>query len=73
MLLATDHHFLQVIEVSYEKVNVIFMRIISDARHKDVWLMSSGVIDARLFHGWSMKGIGVFDINRDIEEDLINK
>lgn len=49
------------------------MRIISDARHEDLWLMRFGVIDARLFHGWSMKGIGVFDINRDIEEDLINK
>jgi len=49
------------------------MRIISDARHEDLWLMRFGVIDARLFHGWIMKGIGVFDINRDIEEDLINK
>lgn len=73
VLLATEHHFMQVIEGSYEKVNETFMRIVKDQRHKDILIVSFGVIDARIFHGWGMKGIGVFDINRDIEADLMRK
>ena len=73
VLLATDQNFLQVIEGSYESVNETFMRIVKDERHKNIWLVGFGVIDARIFHGWGMKGIGVFDINRDIETDLIRK
>jgi len=72
-LLATDSHFLQVIEGPYESVNRTFMRIVRDPRHTDIWLIGFSVIDARLFEDWGMKGIGIFDLNRETEAMLMRK
>jgi hypothetical protein len=72
-LLATDTHFLQVFEGRFEDVNSTFMRIVRDPRHTDIKLVSFSVVDARLFSGWGMRGIGVFDFNKDIEQQLIGK
>ena len=72
-LLATDTHFLQVFEGRFEDVNTTFMRIVRDTRHTDIKLVSFSVVDARLFSGWGMRGIGVFDFNKDIERQLIGK
>jgi hypothetical protein len=73
VLLATDTHFLQVLEGRFEDVNDTFMRIVQDSRHTDLRLISYGVIDARLFPGWGMKGIGVFDLNKSLEARLLDK
>jgi len=72
-LLATDTCFLQVFEGRFEDVNSTFMRIVRDPRHEDIKLIGFSVVDARLFSGWGMRGIGVFDFNKDIERQLIAK
>jgi len=73
LLLSTSTHFLQIIEGKYEDVNDIFMRIAKDDRHCEIKLIGFEVIDARLFSGWGMRGIGIFDFNVDIEKMLMKK
>lgn len=72
-LLASNSHFLQIIEGTYESVNDTFMRIIKDERHQDIKLIAFNPIDARLLNSWNMRGIGVFDFNVELEQELIAK
>ncbi|EAR62450.1 BLUF domain-containing protein [Neptuniibacter caesariensis] len=65
LLLATPNHFLQVIEGKYEEVNKLFMKIAHDPRHGQIQLISFDLIDSRLFAGWGMKGLGLFDFNNE--------
>ncbi len=73
VLLASSRHFMQVIEGPFEKVNDTFMRIARDPRHSAIKLVSFGTIDARMFSDWSMRGIGIFDLNKELEARLIDK
>lgn len=73
VLLATQTHYLQVIEGTFEEVNRVFQRIVKDERHFDFTLIAFSVIDARLFGGWGMRGIGVFDLNSKLELALKKK
>ncbi len=73
LLLSTNTHFLQIIEGKYEDVNDIFMKIAKDERHNQIKLICFEVIDARLFSGWGMRGIGIFNFNKDIEKMLMDK
>ena len=70
VLLASRTHFLQALEGPFEGVNGIFRRIARDERHSELSIISFSVIDARLFGGWGMRGIGAFDFNTKIEEEL---
>ena len=38
-----------------------------------IQLVSFGIIDARIFTDWAMRGIGIFDLNKDLEDRLIEK
>ena len=73
VLLASRNHYLQVLEGNFESINQIFRRIVKDDRHCDLSLISFSVVDARLFAGWGMRGIGAFDFNKEIEEELVRK
>jgi len=73
VLLATKTHFLQVLEGRFEDINELFVRIVRDLRHSDIRLISFSTIDAKLFSSWGMRGIGVFDFNKDLEEQLKKK
>ena len=73
VLLCSRTHFLQALEGNFESVNQVFRRIVKDDRHCDLSLISFSVVDARLFVGWGMRGIGTFDFNKKIEEELIKK
>lgn len=73
VLLATEYHFLQVIEGKYEAVNSLFMKLVTDPRHFNIQLISFDLIDSRLFAGWGMKGLGLFDFNTDEAEMLKRK
>lgn len=73
VLLATQNHFLQILEGTYEGVNTVFRRIARDERHTELSLVDFSVIDAQLFDGWGMRGIGVFDMNRELERELKQK
>lgn len=73
ILLASSSHFLQVIEGNFEDVNAVYRRICQDDRHDELTLIDFSVVDSRLFDGWGMKGIGVFDMNEQLEKQLIQK
>ena len=73
ILLASRSHFLQVLEGNFEDVNSVFRRIVRDTRHEELSIIAFTVVDARLFGGWGMRGIGAFDFNRDIELELKRK
>jgi hypothetical protein len=73
ILLATGKHYLQILEGRYEEVNRTFMDIVQDERHDDIRLIAFNIIEARLFESWGMKGIGIFDLNREEESTLKEK
>jgi hypothetical protein len=73
VLIASRTHFLQVLEGNFESVNSVFRRISVDKRHSELSLVSFSVVDARLFGGWGMRGIGAFDFNKRIEDGLKRK
>lgn len=73
VLLATSTHFLQVLEGSFEEVNELFMHIVRDPRHDQVQLIAFDCVESRLFGGWAMHGVGVFDFNRELIDDLIGQ
>jgi hypothetical protein len=73
VLLASRTHFLQVLEGNFEAVNAVFRRIARDERHTQLSIISFSVVDARLFDGWGMRGIGAFDFNKSIETELKDK
>ena len=73
ILLASNTHYLQLLEGPYDRVNKTFMRIACDQRHCEIQLISFSIIDARIFDAWGMLGIGVFDLNRNLEEELKQK
>ena len=72
-LLASQTHFLQIIEGTFEEVNETFQRITRDPRHHEIRILSYEIIDARLFEFWSMKGLGLLDTNTALTKQLIRK
>ena len=73
VLLATATHFLQVLEGSFDEVNELFMRIVRDPRHAQVQLIAFDCVESRLFGGWAMHGVGVFDFKQELIDDLIGQ
>jgi len=73
VLLATATHFLQVLEGGFEEVNDLFMHIVRDPRHDQVRLIAFDCVESRLYGGWAMHGVGVFDFNQELVEDLIGQ
>ena len=71
VLLASDTHFLQVLEGDFDAINRLFMRIARDTRHEDVQLISFAPVESRLFGGWAMHAIGIFDFNPGLVADLV--
>ncbi len=69
-LLATQSHFLQVLEGEFSEVNETFFRIANDPRHEKIELISFGPAASRLFDGWVMQGFGLFDLKLELEERL---
>jgi hypothetical protein len=72
-LLATNSHFLQILEGEFEAVNETFFRIVHDPRHGKVELISFGPIEKRLFDKWTMKAFGLFNLNKEMESILKEK
>jgi len=73
VLLASRTHFMQAIEGNFEDVNAVFRRICRDDRHAELSIVGFSTIDARLFGGWGMRGIGAFDFNKQIEQEMKEK
>ncbi len=73
VLIATQTHFLQVLEGEFEPVNETFERISRDTRHDKIQLISFAEIEERRFSEWAMHGIGLFDLNQDLAIELCKK
>jgi hypothetical protein len=69
-LLATKRHFLQILEGSFEDVNKLYSTIVQDPRHDEVQLISFTCIENRIFESWAMHGIGVFNLNHELSQQL---
>lgn len=73
VLLASKTHFLQVLEGDFEEINRLYLQIARDKRHDEVQLVSFGCVESRLFGGWAMHAIGIFDFNQDLVNQLIDQ
>ena len=72
-LIATSSYFLQFLEGDFDDVNSTFFRIVADPRHRDIKLVSFRQVDKPLFSQWRMKGFGIFDLNLELENRLIER
>lgn len=70
VLVATETHFLQVLEGEFEALNATLERISRDPRHHEIQMISFGEIEERRFGNWGMHGIGLFDLNQELEARL---
>jgi len=70
ILVATETHFLQVLEGEFEALNATLERISRDTRHDKVQMISFGEIEQRRFSDWGMHGIGLFDLNQELAARL---
>lgn len=73
VLIATETHFLQVLEGEFDTLNATFERIARDTRHDNLQLISFAEIEERQFGDWAMHGIGLFDLNSDLILKLCQK
>ncbi len=73
VLVASETHFLQVLEGEFEALNATFERISHDSRHDKVQLISFTEIEERKFGDWAMHGIGLFDLNQELKFRLCEK
>ncbi len=70
-LIASDEHFLQILEGRRADVTRCFGRILRDARHSEVQIVSAGDVRARLFPEWSMHRIHTSEVRRSVIERLV--
>jgi hypothetical protein len=73
VLVATETHFLQMLEGEFEPINATMERISRDTRHEKVQLISFAEIQERRFGDWAMHGIGLFDLNSELTDELFQK
>ncbi len=73
VLLASKTHFLQVLEGDFDEINRLYLQIARDTRHDEVQLISFGSVESRLFGGWAMHAIGIFDFNQDLVDQLVEQ
>ena len=73
VLVVTQTHFLQVLEGPFESLNATFEKIARDTRHEGTQLISFTEIKERKFADWAMHGIGLFDLNQELQSSLCLK
>lgn len=62
-LCSNERVFIQVLEGGREAVNALYRRLMGDARHTDVTLLSYEEIDERRFPGWAMGQVNMQRLN----------
>ncbi len=73
VLVATQTHFLQILEGEFEAINETLERISRDTRHEQVQLIRFSQVEKRRFNDWAMHGIGLFDLNSELTIKLCQK
>lgn len=63
LLCYSDGIFMQVLEGGRDAVNARYKAIVSDARHRDVILLSYDEVAERHFAGWSMGSVNLSRLN----------
>lgn len=81
VLISSDHHFMQVLEGEAASVKRCFQRIVRDARHSDVQIVSCREASERLFPGAGMfavdasevrgTGLGGYLADRELRADQV--
>lgn len=66
VLMATETHFLQILEGEFDNLNSTFERIARDPRHEKIQIINFTELDKRKFNDWAMHGIGLFDLNQEL-------
>lgn len=72
LLLASDRHFIQVLEGSRANVNELYDIIVKDKRHNSIELVSYKPIAERAFPEWSMKIVSIDDSNKGLQEMILS-
>jgi hypothetical protein len=72
-LIATQTHFLQILEGEFEALNETLERISRDTRHERVQMIRFSDIKKRRFDDWAMHGIGLFDLNSELTIKLCQR
>ncbi|ERP39288.1 BLUF domain-containing protein [Chitinivibrio alkaliphilus] len=70
VLLASETHFLQILEGPFFPLNETFCRINKDTRHDTMQIISFREISKRVFENWGMRGLGVLNLNIDLAKRL---
>jgi hypothetical protein len=73
VLIATNTHFLQVLEGEFKALNETFERISRDTRHHEIQLISFTEIEERRYGEWAMYGIGLFELNDELAIKLCKR
>ena len=73
ILVVTKTHFLQILEGEFEPLNATFDRIARDTRHDTTQLISFTGIEERKFADWAMHGIGLLNLNQELNSSLCLK
>lgn len=73
VLVATETHFLQVLEGEFEPINETMEKISRDTRHEKIQLISFTEMQKRRFGDWAMHGIGLFELNSELTAELCEK
>lgn len=66
LLVATETHFMQILEGEFEPLNASFERIARDTRHDTAQLISFSETKTQNFSDWGVHGIDQFDLSRDL-------
>jgi len=62
LLVLTGNVFVQVLEGDALELTSLFSKIACDGRHRAVELLSVRAVDRRLFEGWSMRAVDLYDL-----------
>ena len=73
ILVASRSEFLQVLEGRIEAVNKVYNKIMRDARHADITLLSYSLVEERVFEDWSMKCVAIGLLGKWIDQNLQHK
>ena len=73
LLLATNKHFLQVIEGDKRVLNELYHNISKDTRHDQIDLLSFEMVETRVFSEWSMKILKVDDLHKELRNMIVEK
>jgi hypothetical protein len=62
LLVLSGNRFLQVLEGPYHAVNALFSKIMRDARHDEIELITFEALETHYFDDWHMRLVDLYDL-----------